>query len=142
MSIEAATFAAIVTQTVVEGRQLAESLMTDTFAVKYKTGATTQDEATGAEVPVYATEFTSPCKFQSNTLSTDEVESGGRRVVVDQLQIHYPVGKPQVRQDAVIVCTAVGPKSDPRLVGRDFVVGAPMNKTYATATRLNVKDKP
>lgn len=136
-----ADFAAIITQTVVEGRALAESLMTSTITVRYKTGRTAQNESTGAEVPVMAVRFESPAKFQSTgVLASSRVDAGGRDVVLDQMQIHYPVSMPQVEQDDEITCDSN--PSDPRLVGRVFVVGDPMNKTYATATRLNVREKP
>jgi hypothetical protein len=135
-----ADFAAIITQTVAEGRALAESLMTATITVRHKTGRTTQDEATGAEVPVMAVRFVSPAKFQSTgVLASSRVESGGREVVVDQMQVHYPVSKPQVEQDDEITCDTN--PLDPRLEGRVFAVGDPMNKTYSTATRLNVREK-
>lgn len=136
-----AEFAAQVAQTVTEGRALAESLMTATITVRYKTGRLAQNESNGKEEPVMAVRFTSPAKFQSTgTLASTRAESGGRDVVVDQLQVHYPVSKPQVEQDDEITCDAN--PSDPRLVGRVFMVGDPMNKTYATATRLNVREKP
>lgn len=115
--------------------------MTATVTVRYKTGRMAQSESNGAEEPVMATRFTSPAKFQTTgTVATSDVDAGGRRIALDQLQIHLPVSSPQVHQDDEITCDAN--PSDPRLVGRVFMVGDPMNKTYATATRLNVKEKP
>lgn len=115
--------------------------MKATITVRYRTGRMGQDEETGAEAPVMAVRFTSRAKFQSvGSLTTNDVDTGGRRVAIDQLQVHYPVSMPQVEQDDEITCEENPP--DPRLVGRVFVVGDPMNKTYATATRLNVKEKP
>ncbi|VXC08580.1 DUF6093 family protein [Aeromicrobium sp. 9AM] len=136
-----ADFAAQVAIGLSEGRALAESLMTASITVRYKTSRMTQDPVTGKEVPVMAVRFTSPAKFQTTgSLATSDVDSGGRRVAVDQLQIHYPVSKPQVEQDDEITCDTN--PNDPRLEGRVFLVGDPMNKTYATATRLNVREKP
>jgi hypothetical protein len=124
-----------------EFRAEAESLMTATITVRYKTGRMAQDETTGAEVPVLAVRFTSPAKFQTvASLATDDVDSGGQSIAIDRLQVHYPVTQPQVEQDDEITCDTN--PTDPRLEGRIFVVGDPMNKTYATATRLNVKEKP
>lgn len=133
-----ADFWSAVEQVTFEGRALAESLMTATVRVSYKTGQTSQNESSGKQEPVYATRFESPAKFQSTTLATSDVDVAGRREVIDQLQIHLPVSTAQVHQDDVIECLTN--PSDPRLVGRKFLAGAPMNKTYATATRLNVKE--
>lgn|GEM_PF-4771470 len=132
-------FGTTVVAFVPEARELAESLMTATVRVEYATGRTAQSESTGKQVPVYATRFESVAKFQTNSLATGDVESGGRREVTETLQVHLPVSSPQVLTDDVVVCLTN--PTDPRLVGRRFVVGAPTNKTYATATRLNVKEE-
>lgn len=134
-----ADFAQAVAQTTFEGRALAESLMTATVVVRYATGRTAQNETTGKQEPVYADRFTSVAKFQTNSLATSDIESGARREVGETMQIHLPVTTPQVHADDVIVCLTN--PTDPRMVGRRFIVGAPMNKTYATATRLNVKEE-
>jgi hypothetical protein len=137
------SFASQVLVGLTEGRLLAESLMQDTCSVSTWTGRTVQNETTGAEDKVYAVDFTSPCKVQQR--AADQVASpevGGRRVAVDEVEIHLPVSAPQVSEGQVIEITAVGAGSDARLVGRKFVVAAPMNKTHATATRLQVKELP
>jgi hypothetical protein len=122
------------------GRRAAESLMTDTCVVRYRTGRTGIDEDTNAEEPVYADRFTSPCRVRHVAAVEAGDEVGGQRVVVDTTRIDLPVSSPQVEVDDVIEITAVGPSSDPRLVGRKFVVGAPMNQTFSTATRLRVEE--
>lgn len=132
-------FAQLIGQATLEGRALAESLMTATVRVEHATGRTAQSESNGKQSPVYATRFESVAKFQTNSLATSDLESGGRREVVESLQIHLPVTAPQVHADDVIVCLTN--PTDPRMVGRRFIVGAPMNKTYSTATRLNVKEE-
>jgi hypothetical protein len=125
---------------VARGRLAAERLMIDTCSVSYPTGATVWNEASGRDVPVYAVDFESPCQFQSTALVTEDADVGARREVVDKVTLKLPVTAPQVRTDALVECLTVGLISDPRLVGRKFLVGAPFNKTYATATRLELKE--
>ena len=133
-------FVEVLDQTLVDLRALAEARMKDTCTVSYKTGETTQDETTGATIAVYAVRFTSRCKAQANTLATGDADVGGGRTVVDRLQVHLPWDCPQSFPDDVIEITAIAPTTTPRLLGRKFIVGAPMDKTDATATRLNVQD--
>jgi len=136
-------FASQVALGLTEGRELAESLMTDTCTVSTWTGRTAQNETTGAEAKVYDLVFTSKCKVQQRaTNQTSEPEVGGRRQAIDEVEIHMPVSAPQVVEGQVIEVTAVGSLSDVRLLGRKFVVSAPSNKTHATATRLWVKELP
>jgi hypothetical protein len=126
-----------------EGRQLAEALMVDTCTVSTWTGRTVQNETDGEEAKVYAVDFTSKCKVQqraANQVASPEV--GGRRVAIDEVEIHLPVSAEQVVEGQVIEITAVGALSDVRMLGRKFVVSSPMNKTHATATRLQVKELP
>jgi hypothetical protein len=126
-----------------EGRQLAEALMTDQCSVSTWTGRTAQNETDGEEAKVYAVDFTSKCKVQRRSQNqTTEPEVGGRRVAIDEVEIHLPVSAEQVVEGQVIEITAVGSLSDVRLLGRKFVVSSPMNKTHATATRLSVKELP
>jgi hypothetical protein len=136
-----ADFATAIAQVTLEGRELAESLMQDTCVVEYVTGATTKDPYTDREIPVYATRFISKCKVQVvGTLSSEQAKVGEEISVIGTARIDLPVATPQVAQNDRITITAVGPLSDVRLVGRSFLVGSPMNKTYATATRLTVKE--
>jgi len=134
-------FRLAVQQGLLEGRALAESLMTDTCAVRYQTGRTTPpDPVTNEETPVMATRFTSACRVRQVTTSAADVDVAGRREQVDQTRIDLPVSAPQVELDDEIEITAVGTASDSRLVGRKFIVGPPMNQTFSTATRLRVRE--
>lgn len=124
-------------------RAAAEALMLDTCTVSDKTGRMAQNEGTGAEEAVYVARFSSKCKIQSSaSLVVSDASVGGHRQAIDQLQIHLPVTVGQVAQGELITITATGAGSDPRLVGRKFIVGAPMSKSFATATRLSVKELP
>lgn len=132
-------FAAHVALGLTEGRALAESLMTDTCTVSTKTSESVQNETTGRKEDVFTLDFTSVCKVQQTTRETSMPDVGGRRDAIDQAEIHLPVSAPQVTQGQVIEITD---SADARMVGRKFLVGSPMNKTYATATRLSVKELP
>lgn len=116
--------------------------MVDTCTVSTWTGRTAQDEETGDEDKVYDLDFTSKCRFQLMSQEPQTPSVGGRRDAIDEIVLHLPVSSEQVTQGQVVECTAVGAGSDPRLVGRKWVVSVPMNKTYATATRLRLKELP
>jgi hypothetical protein len=140
--VNPAEFAATIAQTTTEARQLAESLMTDTCVVRYQTGRTAINTTTNVEAPVMATRFTSACRVRQIVTTNADEEVGGRREALQETRIDLPVSSPQVFTDDEIEITAVGAVSDPRLVGRTFIVGAPMNQTYSTATRLRVEEAP
>lgn len=118
--------------------------MVDTCVVYDKTTRAAQNETTGKEEQQYAAAFTSKCKFQANSQSQEPQTPsvGGRRDAIDETVLHLPVSSEQVEQGQVVECTAVGAGSDPRLVGRRWLVAVPMNKTFATATRLRLKELP
>ncbi len=119
------------------GRVAAERLMTDACTVTYKTGATTQDETTGREVPVYATRFTSKCKVQARSVSVQAVEAGARMVATSTLEVHLPITAEAVEVDDVVEVTAS--VYDPQLVGQKFRVVAPVAKSHATSRRFQVE---
>ncbi len=137
------SFAASVLLALDEGRALAESLMLDTGTVSYETGRMTQNEATGAEEPEYAIRFASKCKFPPpSTIAESDVSVGGRRAVVGAIRVDFPWNCPEVFAGDIVTASAIAPTSSPILLGRKFIVGAPMGGTFVTATRLNVKEKP
>ena len=132
-----ADFAAQIAIGLSEGRALAESLMTATCRVLRKTGPSEQDETSGAEVAVYEVLFESKCKIQLTDSVLDGVDAGGRQVVVYRVRIDLPVSSPQVAQyDVAEILTN---PADTRVVGLTYLIQAPMNKTYATATRLQAE---
>lgn len=122
------------------GRAAAERLMTDIVTVRYATGNTTQDPVTGSTVPEYADRFTSKCKVQARNLVAQDAEVGGRTATTVRLELHLPVDAPAVEPGDVCEVTAVGPLSDPQLLGRKFTVVAPVGKSFATARRLEVEE--
>lgn len=131
-------FEPIITQTVREGRELAESLMTATCVIRRATGDMTVDPATDADVPEYADLFTSVCKVQARNLQARQQEAGGRTATTVALQLHLPVSAAEVSVgDYAHVLTS---PLDPELVGRTFTVVGPSAKSYATARRLEIEE--
>ena len=135
-------FALAVAQTTADARRLAETLMVDTCVVRYKTSRLAINTTTNVEAPVVATRFTSACRVRQIVTTAADVDVAGRREALQETRIDLPVSAPQTKTDDEIEITAVGSVSDPRLVGRKFIVGPRMNQTYSTATRLRVEEAP
>ncbi len=121
--------------------------MIDTFTPHAPNGTTT--DADGYEVPAYAPQTPTPGKVQADSkaggdTATRMVSVGGVERPVVQGGLHIPIGAPMPvasEQRGVAweyECTAVGPESDPALLGRRWLVVSVPAKTYATARRLDV----
>jgi len=117
----------------------AERLMTDTVVVRRATGATAQDPDTGTTTPTYADLFSSPCKVQARALGALTAEAGGRTATTVRVELHLPLSAAALETFDVAEITAVGPLSDPQLVGRKFTITAPVAKSFATARRYEVE---
>lgn len=121
-------------------RQQAESLMQDFGVMRRITGRTVQNED-GEEEPEFADVFTSRCKIQGTSDATPTtrtaVVGGVERPVIDA-GVHLPLASPVVERGFVFEVTAVGPSSDPRLVGKRYWVESDPVKSFATARRLDV----
>lgn len=130
------------------GRASAESLMDLTLA------AFSPHEASvdGMTVTMYAPEGTTVGKVQAGSragsdTATRTVRVGGTDRPVVEAGLHIPISAPvPAPGDRGIgweyEVTAVGPSSDPALLGRRFlVVGVPA-KSYTTARRLDVCEVP
>jgi hypothetical protein len=139
-------FGATIAAHLPELRAAAESLMSDTFRA-YAPGATTVD-VDGFKHPGYATQGDVPGKVQGGSQSGDDVDQHLFRIGDTERPIlkgglHIPIESPLPTAGPFGVgweyeCIAVGPQSDPILLGRRFlVVGVPF-KSYATARRLDV----
>lgn len=131
----------------------AESLTTLTLAAYAPDGTTTDDD--GYEVPTYtmvpysATVSGTPGKVQSGSQSgsdtpTRYVSIGGIERPILEAGLHIPIGAPiptgsQQRGLAwEYEITALGPRVDPALLGRRYMVVEVPAKSYATARRLSV----
>jgi hypothetical protein len=122
-------------------RAQAESLMTDTFAA-YSPNGTTED-ADDFQTTAFATETPTIGKIQASALQ--QSDTGTRYVRVGTVDrpvvsggLHIPIAAAPPKPGWEYQCTAIGPTSDPSLLGRRWrVVDAPA-KTHATARRLDV----
>lgn len=114
--------------------------MLDTFTAYAYTWTTVDD----LNEQVWAAQYTTPGKVSgrsrqgdTNTRTTDV--GGVQRPVVDG-GLHIPLSAPLPAIGWEYVCTAVGPSSDPSLLGRRWRVVDVPAKSYATARRLDVVD--
>lgn len=122
----------------------AEGEMLDTFTA-HAPGGTTKD-ADGYDVPGFTDEGSTPGKLQGDTNAdtvTEMVDIGGERRPVMRGGLHVPISAPlPTAGDSGIgweyECAAVGPGSDPSLLGRRYLVVNVPSKSYATARRLDV----
>lgn len=124
------------------GQAMAEALMTDTVTIRRidPDAPPTQDPDTGTTSPTYADLFTSPCKVQARALGALTAEAGGRTATTVRVELHLPLSADALETFDVAEITAVGPLSDPQLVGRKFTITAPVAKSFATARRYEVEE--
>jgi hypothetical protein len=114
--------------------------MLDRGTMRRANGGTAQDPNTGTTVPAFDDLFTSKAKIQTRNLQAREAEAGGRTAITVRVELHLPVSAPAVERGDVWEVTAVSPLSDRQLIGRKFVVIAPVGKSFATARRLEVEE--
>ncbi len=112
--------------------------MTDTCTVRFKSGQTTQDEATGAETAVLTPRFTSPCRLAAGK-APSTVTSGGRQVAVTLPELHLPLttATAAVAEDDQVELVA---PSAPEVLGSKFRVVAVPVQSQATARRLPLRE--
>ena len=96
--------------------------MADTFEIGIPTGGYVYDPAanggTGGDVEEIAPLFTTPGYFARGTRSVQASEAGGRTVLEAPSELRIPWDSDEVPPGAIAVCTAIGPDSPPRLLGR------------------------
>lgn len=127
---------------VLRGRGLAESLMQDRGVMRSPTGHAVIDD-NGQEIPSYADEFTTRCKVAgASTGGTDPtyatVTVGGVQRSLITAGVAIPVGSPTCKRGWVFEVTAVGPSSDPRILGRKYLVHNDPASSFKTARKLDV----
>lgn len=120
------------------GRAAAERLMLDQFTAYTYTWATVdglQEQAWAEQDVTYGK--VSGRSRESDT-NTRTVTVGGVERVVVEGGLHIPLDAELPERDWEYVCTAVGPSTDPALLGRRWRVVDVPAKSYATARRLDV----
>ena len=121
-----------------ELRAHAESLMVDTILVERATGAVTTDATTLAEVPVYATvRAAGPGRIQRpGALSPNESVVGGFEFGIRAALAQLPLSATGILAGDRITVTAIGPTTDPDLLGLVATVQANLTKTHPTKRTL------
>lgn len=120
-----------------EMRAQAEALMQDTVTVDRDTGETTLDPDTLAETPVYATVYTGKARIQRSAgLTTQDRVIGGYEVGVGTLIGQLPLSALGIKRGHRLTVTALGPLSDPDLLGVTATVQANLTKTHPTKRTL------
>lgn len=119
-------------------RAEAESLMVDTVLVESWDGVTvTTNPTTLAEEPAWVEVLTSPARIQrTNALSTSEPVVGGVEYAVDAFIAQFPLGATGIVKGHRVTVTAIGPETDPDLLGLVGTVQANLTKTHPTKRTL------
>lgn len=127
-------------------RAEADATFTDTFTAHAPDPDNPTTDADGFEVPGWTNEGSTSGKVSGRSRESDTntrtVDVGGvERPVVDG-GLHIPLSATIPAIGWEFVCTAVGPVTDPALVGRRWRVVDVPAKSHATARRLDVVEVP
>jgi hypothetical protein len=121
---------------VAAGRVAAEALMVDTLTVEAPNG-TTLDPDTLEEVPAWTSVYEGPGRVQRpGALSPREDVAGGYEFGVKAILAQLPLTATGITAGARVTVTALGPLSDPDLLGLVATVQANLTKTHATKRTL------
>ena len=119
-----------------EMRAHAESLMVDMVLVERPDG-TTLDPDTLEEVPAFTSVVSSRGRVQRpGSLSPRESLSGGFEFGVNTVLVQLPLSVSGVLKGDRVTVTALGPTTDPDLLGMVATVRANLTKTHPTKRTL------
>lgn len=117
-------------------RAQAESMMRDTILVEHQTG-TTPDPATLEEVPVYETVHTGKARVQRpGSIKPSERVAGEVEFGLSTILAQLPLSATGLQRGHRLTVTAVGPESDPDLLGLVATVQANLTKSHPTKRTL------
>lgn len=119
-------------------RAEAEARMLDTFDVKLATGGYVYDPVTDTEVEAFEFLFTTRGRVKVTSTDAREGQAGGRTVASVNRELHIPITSPAVPAEALAVCTAVHPTSDPTLLGATLRITGAAPGSQTTARRMQV----
>lgn len=120
-----------------ELRAQAESMMRDTVLVERYNGGFTRDPVTLEDTPTFDTVYDGPGRVQrSGQLSPHETVAGEVEFGVNALMVQLPLSAAGVKKGDRVTVTAVGPVSDPDLLGLVATVQANLSKSHATKRTL------
>lgn len=122
-----------------EGRRLAESLMTDAVTVR-RVLRVEADDLTGEDVPVYAAEpvYVGRAKVQTYEPHEQTPAVAGHTTVVQRYHVHMPIAAGPFRPGDVVEVTAS--EHNPHLPGTVYRIAGPHEKAQQTAQRLLVDE--
>lgn len=126
-----------VASTLGRGRRMAESRMTDTWTIGADVGWT-YDDATETDVQTVTPLFTTKARLVERSTVTQESQVGERTAVETHRELHIPWNSPAAPVNAVAQCTAIGPLTDPTLLGTIVRLAGPAPGSQQTARRLQV----
>ena len=119
-----------------ELRAHAESMMVDTLTVEHQTGVTVNTD-TLAETPVFVTVYSGRGHIQrSGALSPSDQVAGGFEFGIGTPLAQLPLTATGIRKGDRVTVTAVGPLTDPDLLGLVATVQANLTKTHPTKRTL------
>lgn len=129
-------------RTLDRGRAAALARMVDTFEIKVVAGSgqPAYDPGTKTTGPTYTTLFSTPGYIppSGGSVLTRETESGARTSLSSHREIRIPWDSAAVPANAVAVCTAVGPRTPPRMLGKEYQVGGSDGASQGTACHLEI----
>lgn len=116
-------------------RAQAESRMVDTWTIGTNLGFELVD---GVEVQQVTPLFATKARLRERGNVVQEAQVGDRTAVETRRELHIPWDAPAAPVNAVAQCTAVGPLSDPTLLGTIVRLSGPAPGSQQTARRLQV----
>jgi hypothetical protein len=120
-----------------ELRAHAESMMRDTVKVERATGAFTRDPVTLEDVPVYATVHEGQARIQRpGGIQPSEEVAGEVEFGISTILAQLPLSTTGVERGDRLTVTAIGPLSDPDLLGLKATVMANLTKSHPTKRTL------
>jgi hypothetical protein len=138
-------FAAIITQTVVEGRTLIESLMQESCVITRVDSAVERGgmdpETMQYPAAPLLTIYEGKCRIQIRSAVASALDSsaGDRESTVQERELQLPIdGTDEIAINDIVEITSAA--LDPSLAGRAFTVVARHEKSHATARRLRIRE--
>ena len=119
-----------------ELRAQAESMMADTVLVERANGGVTTDPVTLEETPTYDTVHTGPGRVQRPGTQPSETVAGEVEFGVSLVYVQLPLSVTGIRRNDRVTVMALGPDSDPDLLGLVATVQANLTKSHPTKRTL------
>lgn len=118
------------------GRIAAEALMVDTIRIE-RLGGLITDPVSGEVRPGRELVYEGRCKVQSSTTLAENPEAGGGVFTVERTKLHLPALTSGV--EVGLVGTVLSAPHQPALVGNEYRLAEPDEKSWQTAQRWSVE---